>query len=100
MINVINSSAVDGRSQTSVGKQSDLITTLNAWSYTSTPPYIFMTWYVVEHRDNFTFTFTTTSKFTKDSHTIPGTLSSVITSLIIKCSLLPFHRCKCKMLTW
>jgi len=29
----------------------------NAWSYTSTPPYVFMVWYLVKHRDNFTFTF-------------------------------------------
>jgi hypothetical protein len=29
----------------------------NAWSYTSTPQYVFMTWCLVKHRDNFTFTF-------------------------------------------
>jgi hypothetical protein len=28
----------------------------NAWSYTSTPPYVFMAWCFVKHRDNFTFT--------------------------------------------
>jgi hypothetical protein len=28
----------------------------NAWSYTSTPQYVFMAWYKVKHRDNFTFT--------------------------------------------
>jgi hypothetical protein len=28
----------------------------NAWSYTSTPQYIFMAWCLVKHRDNFTFT--------------------------------------------
>jgi hypothetical protein len=28
----------------------------NAWSYTSTPPYAFMAWCLVKHRDNFTFT--------------------------------------------
>jgi hypothetical protein len=27
----------------------------NAWSYTSTRPYVFMAWYLVMHRDNFTF---------------------------------------------
>jgi hypothetical protein len=27
----------------------------NAWSYTPIPPYVFMAWYVVKHRDNFTF---------------------------------------------
>jgi hypothetical protein len=27
----------------------------NAWSYTSTPQYIFMEWCYVKHRDNFTF---------------------------------------------
>jgi hypothetical protein len=26
----------------------------NAWSYTSTPQYVFMSWYLVEHRYNFT----------------------------------------------
>jgi hypothetical protein len=29
----------------------------NAWSYTSTPQYILMAWCLVQHRDNFTFTF-------------------------------------------
>jgi len=28
----------------------------NAWIYTSTPPYIFIVWYLVKHRD-FTFSF-------------------------------------------
>jgi hypothetical protein len=32
------------------------------WSYTSTPQYAFMAWFLVKekrkHRDNFTFTFT------------------------------------------
>jgi hypothetical protein len=27
----------------------------NAWGYTSTPPEVFMTWYLVKHMDNFTF---------------------------------------------
>jgi hypothetical protein len=31
----------------------------NAWSYTSTPQYVFVAWCLVKHRDNFTFfTFT------------------------------------------
>jgi hypothetical protein len=30
----------------------------NAWSYTSTPQYVFMSWCLVNNRDNFTFTFT------------------------------------------
>jgi hypothetical protein len=30
----------------------------SAWSYTSTPHYVFMAWCLVKHRDNFTFTFT------------------------------------------
>jgi hypothetical protein len=33
----------------------------NAWSYTSTPQYIFMTWCLVKHREFFTFTFTSIS---------------------------------------
>jgi hypothetical protein len=39
---------------------------MNTWSYSSTPAYIFiitgynfMAWYLVKHRDNFTFTFNT-----------------------------------------
>jgi hypothetical protein len=31
----------------------------NAWSYTSTPHYVFMAWYLVKHRDSFTFTLIT-----------------------------------------
>jgi hypothetical protein len=31
----------------------------NAWSYTSTPQYVFMAWCLVKHRDNFTFTYVT-----------------------------------------
>jgi hypothetical protein len=30
----------------------------NEWSCTSTPPYAFMAWCLVKHRDNFIFTFT------------------------------------------
>jgi hypothetical protein len=29
----------------------------NAWSYTSTPQYAFMTWCLVKHMANFTYTF-------------------------------------------
>jgi hypothetical protein len=29
----------------------------NAWSYTSTPPYVFMAWCVVKHRNNSTSTY-------------------------------------------
>jgi hypothetical protein len=31
----------------------------NAWSYTSTPQYAFMTWCLVKHRDNFTLLYFT-----------------------------------------
>jgi len=34
----------------------------NAWIYTSTPPYVLMSWYLVKHRDSFTFTFTKCNK--------------------------------------
>jgi hypothetical protein len=27
----------------------------NAWSYTSTPQYVFAVWYLVKHRDNYAF---------------------------------------------
>jgi hypothetical protein len=30
----------------------------NAWSYTSTPQYVFMAWYLVKHRDSFAFAVT------------------------------------------
>jgi hypothetical protein len=29
----------------------------NAWSFISTPQYVFMAWCLVKHRDNFTFTY-------------------------------------------
>jgi hypothetical protein len=29
----------------------------NEWNYTSIPQYVFMPWYLVEYRNNFTFTF-------------------------------------------
>jgi hypothetical protein len=32
----------------------------NVWSYTSTPPYVFMAWYLVKQRENFTITFVST----------------------------------------
>jgi hypothetical protein len=31
----------------------------NAWGYTSTLPYVFMAWYLVKHRDNFTLPYLT-----------------------------------------
>jgi hypothetical protein len=30
----------------------------NEWSYTSTPPYVFLTWCLINHRDDFTYSFT------------------------------------------
>jgi hypothetical protein len=30
----------------------------NSWSYTPIPPYVFVAWCLIKHRDNFTFTFT------------------------------------------
>jgi hypothetical protein len=38
----------------------------NAWSYTFTPPYVFMEWCLIEqevHRDNFTFTVKSLERF-------------------------------------
>jgi hypothetical protein len=29
----------------------------NAWNYTSISPYVFMAWYLVKHKDNFTLFF-------------------------------------------
>jgi hypothetical protein len=30
----------------------------NAWSYSSTPQYAFIAWFLVKHRDNFTSSYT------------------------------------------
>jgi hypothetical protein len=35
----------------------------NAWSFTSTPPHVFMLWYFIKHRGNFTFSFLKNLKF-------------------------------------
>jgi hypothetical protein len=35
----------------------------NAWSFTSTPPYDFMAWYLIKHKGNFTFYFYNTYIF-------------------------------------
>jgi hypothetical protein len=35
----------------------------NAWSYNSTPQYVFMAWCLVKHRDKFTFYHALTMKF-------------------------------------
>jgi hypothetical protein len=40
----------------------------NVWSYISTPPYAFMAWYLVKHRDRFTFTFIYITSFDKQLH--------------------------------
>jgi hypothetical protein len=29
----------------------------NSWSYASTPSYVFMTWSLIKHKDNFTLPF-------------------------------------------
>jgi hypothetical protein len=55
-----------------LGHKADHSPLKNAWSYTSTPPYVFwhgawlstgniMAWYLVKHKDNFTFTFYATN---------------------------------------
>jgi hypothetical protein len=43
----------------------------NVWSYTTTPPYVFMMWYLVMIRDNFTFTLTSHDN-KNTSHTLPS----------------------------
>jgi hypothetical protein len=35
----------------------------NAWSYTSTLPFVFMAWYLVKNRDNFAFYFTLSASY-------------------------------------
>jgi hypothetical protein len=40
----------------------------NAWSYTSTPQYIFMAWCLVKHRDTFTFDLYFTSFSTEEAY--------------------------------
>jgi hypothetical protein len=46
----------------------------NAWSCTSTPQYVFMAWCLVNHRNNFTFTFRYVPNYTG-----PGISVSVVT---------------------
>jgi hypothetical protein len=41
----------------------------NAWSYTTTPQYVFMACCLVKHRDNFTFTFTFIKAYTQIRNT-------------------------------
>jgi len=31
---------------------------VNVWSYNSSPPYVFIAWYLIKHRDKFIFNFT------------------------------------------
>jgi hypothetical protein len=35
----------------------------NEWNYTSIPPYVFMTWYLVKHREKCTFIYLFTYLF-------------------------------------
>jgi hypothetical protein len=35
----------------------------NAWSYTFTPSYVFMAWYLVKNKDNFIFTILVTVEY-------------------------------------
>jgi hypothetical protein len=53
----------------------------NAWSYTSTPQYVFRAWCLVKHRDNFTFTIHDEIKITLNLgnacfHSVQDLLSS------------------------
>jgi hypothetical protein len=58
----------------------------NAWSYTSTPQYVFMTWYLVKHRDNFTnFTFYFT-------HIVQKTATWNDTSCSVRCEDVSFEQ--------
>jgi hypothetical protein len=44
------------------------IADVNAWRYTSTPPYVFMAWCLVKHRDNFIFTLISDNRDQKIRH--------------------------------
>jgi hypothetical protein len=35
----------------------------NTWSYPSIPPYVFMAWFLVEHRENFTLIYLAFMRF-------------------------------------
>jgi hypothetical protein len=48
----------------------------NAWRYTSSPPYVFMAWRLVKHRDNFTFTITKKIPSTRIGSWSRGTVHS------------------------
>jgi hypothetical protein len=63
----------------------------NTWSYTSTPPYVFMSWYLVKHTDKFTFAYIIPGKLVsaKSSHykkyplpPVRATFRSISTSLV------------------
>jgi hypothetical protein len=50
------------------GREADRLTPCsaevnNAWSYISTPHYVFMAWCLVKYRDNFTFYLYITNKY-------------------------------------
>jgi hypothetical protein len=55
----------------------------NAWSYTSTPPFIFMMWCLVKHRDKFTFIFmySVVSVYPHNSNILFSILCAVILQL-------------------
>jgi hypothetical protein len=54
----------------------------NTWSYTSTSQYVFVTWCLLKHRDNFSLTFT----FTAPIITTTTTTTTII--IIIKPAIL------------
>jgi hypothetical protein len=47
----------------------------NAWSYTSTPQYVFMEWCLVKHRDNFTLPYITLDTITAYRNLVGVSLS-------------------------
>jgi hypothetical protein len=61
----------------------------NAWSYTSTPQYVFMAWCLVKQRDNFTFTF---FQVTASHETFPSKFCVRHISCLSARSTYPAHR--------
>jgi len=51
---------------------------MNAWSYTSTPQYVFMAWCLVKHRDNLTFILSLPTR--TDSNILVITASCILDS--------------------
>jgi hypothetical protein len=67
----------------------------DVWRYTSTPQYAFMAWYLVKHRDNFTFTFVEIVNIDDVSEELAASFCSVQETESYRS-----ERCKCNCGAW